>query len=716
MASAPPMGTAPLAASGPSRTEAAVRASVAFTGPDAEGIGRIVIDRADDRVNAIDVRMVSDLAAAVAQARAASPKAVVVTSAKPDQFVGGADLTMLRGANAEGIAEASRALQRVFDDLAALPCPVVAAIGGSALGGGYEVALACDWRIAAESPAVRIGLLEVQLGLLPAAGGTQRLPRLVGLPRALDLILGARRLTARRALRAGLVDETVHPAKLDRAAADRGLRSGKRRLRGGATALERAVTWLPPLRAFVLSRARARVQKETKGRYPAPLRALDAIATGLGRGPAAGYAAEAASFAELATGETARSLVALLLLTLRQRGAAADLGAPRPVRLLGVVGAGFMGAGIAQAGAAAGMRVRVRDVDAAAVARGLSAARKLTEDGARKGVFDRREAVRITGRLSGAPDLSGFGQADLAIEAVFEELATKRRVIAELEGVMRDDAVIASNTSALPIGEIAADARVPERIVGMHFFSPVHRMPLIEVVRPRHADDRAVATAVAAALALGKTPIVVRDGPGFYTTRVISALSGEALLVLQEGARIEDVDAALVRFGWPIGPFALADEVGLAVAAHAGETVARARGIERPRIVGLLISEGLKGKRGGAGFYRYDGKRRVANPRVYELLGTTPRASTEDVAERCTLAFVNEAARCLDEGVLRSPAEGDLGAVLGLGFPPFLGGPFRWADAQGQTLRDTLARLEAAHGARFAMAESLRDGRRFFTA
>lgn len=690
-------------------------ASVTFTGPDAEGIGRIVIDRPDDKVNAIDLRMVTDFAAAIAQARAAAPRAVIVMSAKRDQFVGGADLTVLR-ADPKEIADASRALQRVFDDLAALPCPVVAAIGGSALGGGYEVALACDWRIATEAPALRIGLPEVQLGLLPAAGGTQRLPRLVGLPRALDLILGARRLTARRALRAGLVDETVHPAKLDRAAADRGLRSGKRRLRGGATALERAVTWLPPLRAFALSRARSRVLKETKGRYAAPLRALDAIAAGLGRGTAAGYAAEATSFAELATGETARSLVALLLLTLRQRGAAAQLGVPRAVRLLGVVGAGFMGSGIAQAGAAAGMRVRLRDVDAASVARGLSAARKLTEDGARKRVFERREAARIIGRLSGAPDLSGFGRADLVIEAVFEELELKRRVIAEIEGVVPDDAVIASNTSALPIGAIAARARLPERIVGMHFFSPVHRMPLVEVIRTARSDDRAVATTVATAHALGKTPIVVRDGPGFYTTRVISALSGEALLMLQEGARIEDVDAALTRFGWPIGPLALADEVGLEVAAHAGETVARARGIESPRIVGLLIAEGLKGKRAGGGFYRYEGKRRIGNARVYELLGTTPGAPAEDVAERCTLAFVNEAARCLDEGILRSPGEGDLGAVLGLGFPPFLGGPFRWADTRGPALRDALRGLEEKHGSRFAAAESLRDGRRFHSA
>jgi 3-hydroxyacyl-CoA dehydrogenase/enoyl-CoA hydratase/3-hydroxybutyryl-CoA epimerase len=248
----------------------------------------------------------------------------------------------------------------------------------------------------------------------------------------------------------------------------------------------------------------------------------------------------------------------------------------------------------------------------------------------------------------------------------------------------------------------------------MHFFSPVHRMPLVEVVRPAAASDAAVADAVGAAQRLGKTPIVVRDGPGFYTTRVMSAMHGEALALLKQGALIDDIDAAMVAFGWPIGPFALLDEVGLDVAAHAGETVARARGIAAPDIISKLVTEGLKGKRGGAGFYLYQGKRRVPNRRVYELLATWPGPVHVDIAERLTLAFVNEAARCLDERILRDPAEGDLGAVLGLGFPPFLGGPFRWADARGRSLRLELEALEPRHGPSFAMAESLREERRFF--
>jgi 3-hydroxyacyl-CoA dehydrogenase/enoyl-CoA hydratase/3-hydroxybutyryl-CoA epimerase len=690
--------------------------SVTFVPPDASGIARIVIDRPDDPVNAIDVRLLEDLAAAITAARDARPRGLVVASAKDGQFVAGADLSLLRGASRADVERASRAMQQVLDELAALPFTTVAAINGPALGGGLEIALACDRRIAADAPTVRVGLTETRLGLIPAAGGTQRLPRLIGLPRALDMILTARQLAPRRALRAGIVDEVVHPAVLPRAAADHALRDQKRKPVGGASAVERAATWLPPARAFALSRARSRVLAETKGRYPAPLLAIDAVATGLARGFPAGLDAEARGFGELATGETGRNLTALVMLTLRQRKAALEgLGRPRPIRNVGVIGLGFMGSGIAQAAAAAGLPVRARDRDATAVAKGLSTIRQLTTDAAKKGVFDRRAATGIVGRISGGPDLAGFRHADLVVEAVFEEIATKRRVVEELEEVLRPDAVIASNTSALPIAEIARGARAPERVVGMHFFSPVHKMPLVEIVRPAGADPDAVATAVSAANALGKTPIVVSDGPGFYTTRVLSTMIGEAFAMLAEGDAIEAIDHAMTEFGWPVGPLQLVDEIGLEVAAHAGKTVAKARGISAPTIVDALVAEGFKGKHKGGGFYRYEGRRRTGNPRVRELLGAPTHPAGGDVAERLTLTFVNEAARCLDEGVLRSPAEGDLGAVLGLGFPPFLGGPFRYADAQRQPIVTALERLAAALGDRLAPAESLRSRRPYFS-
>ncbi|MEK6207885.1 MAG: 3-hydroxyacyl-CoA dehydrogenase NAD-binding domain-containing protein [Chloroflexota bacterium] len=691
------------------------RPSVTFVPADASGVARIVMDRPDDPVNAIDVRFMEDLAAAIAAARNARPRGLVVTSGKQGQFVAGADLSLLRGTSQSDIERASRAMQRVLDDLAALPFVTVAAINGPALGGGLEIALACDTRIAADAPNVRVGLTETRLGLIPAAGGTQRLPRLIGLPRALDMILTARQLAPKRALRAGVIDEVVHPAVLLRAATDHAMRDKKRKPKGGATVVERAATHLAPARAFALRQARSRTLAETKGRYPAPLAAIDAVAIGLAKGIAAGLDAEARSFGELAIGETGRSLTSLVMLTLRQRKAALEgLGKPRAIANVGVVGLGFMGSGIAQAAAASGLRVRARDRDAAAVAKGLSAIRTLTTEAAKKGVFERREAMRIVGRVTGGPDLAGFRTADLVIEAVFEEIGTKRRVIAELEDVLRPDAVIASNTSALPIADIAREARSPERIVGMHFFSPVHKMPLIEIVRPAAADPDAVATAVAAANALGKTPIVVSDGPGFYTTRVLSTMIGEAFTMLAEGEAIDAIDRAMTAFGWPVGPLQLVDEVGLEVAGHAGETVAKARGISAPTIVNTLVAEGFKGKHKGGGFYLYERGRRKPNPRVRDLLGPPTHPSGGDIAERLTFTFVNEAVRCLDENVLRSPAEGDLGAVLGLGFPPFLGGPFRYADAQRQRIVTALERLAASRGDHLAPTESLRSRRPYF--
>ncbi len=682
-------------------------------------IARIVVDRPTDHVNAIDPPLIAALGRAIAEARDAKPRGLIIVSAKADQFVAGADLSMLMGwASAAEISQASREIQRIFNDLAALPFPTVAAINGSALGGGYELALACDWRIAADAPSVRVGLPEVSLGLLPAAGGTQRLPRLIGLPRALDQILNARRSNARRALRAGLVDEVVHPAALERAAIDRAMRGEKRTVQGGTSVVDRVATWFSPARSFALRQARSRTVAETKGHYPAPLKALEAITVGLVSGMEAGLDAEARLFGELATSQVSRNLIALFLLGLAQRRAAFE-GLPRgePPNDIAIVGAGLMGSGIAQAAAIGGATVRMRDVDTKAVARGLDAVRRLTTDAAKKRVIERREGARVVSRVTGTTDYSGFRRADLIIEAVFEDIAVKRNVVKELEDIVREDTVIATNTSALPIADIARNATHPERIVGMHFFSPVHRMPLVEVVRPERADPKALAVVVAEAQKMGKTAIVVRDTPGFYTTRVLGFMLAEAMLLLEEGARIEDVDRAMVAFGWPIGPLALTDEVGLVVARHVGETVAAARGVTNaPSAVQRLTDAGMQGKRGGRGFYRYDGKRRTPNADVYALIGKTPGTEwhAEQAARRLTLLFVNEAARCLDEGVLRSPAEGDLGAVMGVGFPPFLGGPFRWADSEGVVLREDLKRLAERHGDRYAPAASLADGRRFY--
>jgi 3-hydroxyacyl-CoA dehydrogenase / enoyl-CoA hydratase / 3-hydroxybutyryl-CoA epimerase len=718
--------------------------AVRFEGPGGDGVGRIVIDRPDDAVNAVDARLVDDLGAAVRAARACDGLlGVVVASGKPGQFVAGADLKMITSAtDARQIETASRRFQAVLDELAWLPCTTVAAITGPALGAGLELALACDYRVALDAASVSLGQPEVNLGLVPAGGGTQRLPRLVGLRRGLELILSGRRLNPTRARRAGLVDEVVHPSVLDRAARawaleakrplDRPVKLGLS-LQAAADVAEQT----PAGRQLMYRQARASIMARTHGHYPAPLRALEAVERGFERGMAVGLEAESAAFRDLAVTPATRNLIWLFMATQRQKRLALPVGPAREVDRMAVVGAGFMGAAIAEVGAAAGLPVRVRDVKPEAVARGLASIRRLVAEGVARRRFQPREGRDILQRVSGTTDYSGFGTADLVIEAVFEDLEVKRGIVRDLEAVVSAETVIASNTSALPIAQIASGSRHPERVVGMHFFSPAQRMPLLEVVRPVAAADWAVASAVALGIRMGKTVIVVGDSAGFYTSRVLGVMMNEATLLLGEGARVEDVDRALTEFGFPVGPFVLYDEVGLEVAQHVGDGLERAFGGRFPpsSVVRQLVAAGQTGRRVGTGFYLWPSpdpipamlrrlvKRggRVPNPAVYAGADAPARRDFErqTIQDRLVLLFVAEAIRCLDEGVLQSPTDGDLGAVLGLGFPAFRGGPFHYADALGlAALADRLRALAARHGVRYepaaGLVERAREARPFF--
>jgi 3-hydroxyacyl-CoA dehydrogenase / enoyl-CoA hydratase / 3-hydroxybutyryl-CoA epimerase len=714
------------------------RPSAWFEAPGEDGIGRIVIDRPDDAVNAVDAQLVEDLGGAIRAARAhAGLRGVIVASGKANQFVAGADLKMVTTArDSHQIQSASRRFQAVLDELAWLPCTTVAAINGAALGGGLELALACDYRVALVAPSVSLGQPEVNLGLVPAGGGTQRLPRLVGLRRALDLILSGRRLNAIRARRAGLLDEVVHPAVLDQAARAWAQKPKRRldrpvKLALSVQAAADVAELVPAGRQLIYRQARNAVMARTHGHYPAPLRALEAVEAGFEHGLAAGLEAEAQAFGELAATDTARNLIWLFLATQKQKRLTTRT--QRGVDRMAVVGAGFMGAAIAEVGAAAGLTVRLRDVAPDGVARGLASIRKMVDDGIARRRFPPREGNQILQRVSGTLDYSGFANADLVIEAVFEDLEIKRNVVRELEAVLPQTAVIASNTSALPIHAIAKASIHPDRVVGMHFFSPAERMPLLEVIRPVGAANWAVESAVAVGVQMGKTVIVVGDSPGFYTSRVLGVMMNEAALLLGEGARIEEVDRAMTAFGFPVGPFVLFDEVGLEVARHAGETVTRAFGDRIPQatVVVHLVEAGQTGRKVGAGFYLWSTptrvaellKRpsRVANPEVYRMSGSPPQRDfgAEAIQDRLVLLFVNEAIRCLEEGVIESPTDGDLGAVLGLGFPPFRGGPFHHADALGlEALAARLKKLAAQLGTRYEpaglLAERARAGAKFF--
>lgn len=381
------------------------------------------------------------------------------------------------------------------------------------------------------------------------------------------------------------------------------------------------------------------------------------------------------------------------------RAAALAAGAA-PVAVVGVVGAGLMGAGIAQGLAQCGLTVLLKDRDAAATARGLAACAARFQDLAERGRLSPAEATAALARIQPVGTYAALGQADLVVEAVFEDLATKRLVLDEIEAVAGERLVFASNTSALPIAAIAQGCRRPERVVGMHFFSPVHRMPLLEVVRPAAAAAEPLATAVAVGRRMGKTVIVVEDGPGFFTTRAVAALSNEAVWLLTEGEPIERIDAAMIAWGWPLGPLALLDEVGLDVAAHAGETTA-ALGprMAPPPALARLVAQGHTGRKAGRGFYHHaPGQPRHPNEEVYRLLETplSPVLTDEEIADRCWLRMLDEAARCLDEGLIAGPADVDLAVILGLGFPPTRTGLLREADRRG--LPWTVDRLHALAG------------------
>jgi 3-hydroxyacyl-CoA dehydrogenase/enoyl-CoA hydratase/3-hydroxybutyryl-CoA epimerase len=611
-----------------------------------------------------------------------------------------------------------------------LRVPVVAAIHGACLGGGLEVALACRYRIATDHPKTVFALPEVQLGVIPGMGGTQRLPKRVGLQAALDMILAGRNVRAKRALQMGLVDEMVHPAILHDIALDRAHALAAKKLtpdRGGSKgALSLVLEHNPIGRSVVFKKARESVMEKTHGHFPAPLAALEAVQAGYSRGFKEGLREEARLFGEMAVTDVSRQLVFLFFASnALKKDAGVDEPAPPPreIHKLAVLGAGFMGAGIASIAVQQGTLVRMKDTDPPRIGKGLAAIRGVLQERLTRKQITRVQLDDFMSLVGGTTDYSGFASADLVIEAVFEDLGLKHQVLAEVEPQIDPDTVYASNTSTIPITRIAEGARHPERVLGMHFFSPVHRMPLLEVIVTPATSAEAVVSAVAYGKRLGKTVIVVNDGPGFYTTRTLSAYMNEAGRLLEEGASVESIDKALVEFGFPVGPITLLDEVGIDVGGKVGAVLAEAFG---PRMapsdaMRRVVTAGRTGRKGGKGFYRYDedGDKGSVDDSIYEIIGGERREiPADEIINRCVLAMVNEAVLCFQDGILRSPRDGDIGAVFGIGFPPFRGGPFRYVDSVGaDRIVQRLEELNARFEPRFTPADLLVDmgrGRRTF--
>ncbi len=704
---------------------------------DDAGVATALLDRTGEPLNTLGPEILLDVERVVDLVETDDTiTALVIGSAKRDNFIAGADIRWLSELDdpataLELLGKAHQVLQRIEDLHRDQGKPVVAAIHGPCLGGGLEVAMACGMRIATDDERkTQLGQPEVKLGIMPGAGGTQRLPRLVGIAASLDLMLTGRSLRPKRALKMGLVDEICPQTSLLEVAQARAAAAVGQGSQSGGGAVARLKTWLSPQhlqelaleenpigRKVLFNKATEQMMKETRGNYPAPKSILRAVRVGIDDGIEAGYATELEEFSKLVVSSEAAALMRIFFDSnelKRDTGVDGET-KPRAVNKVGVIGGGLMGGGIAAVNTTnAGVRSRIKEVDDAGVQRGLSYVGNYVDGRVKRKRIAARDGARLMQLVTGSTTYAGFGDVDLVIEAVFEDLSLKHSVLQDVEGVIGAEAIFASNTSSIPISDIATVSARPENVIGMHYFSPVEKMPLLEVIVTETTADWVTATCVAFGKKQGKTVIVVNDGPGFYTTRILGPYMNEIGHLLEEGVRIEAIDRAMTNWGFPVGPVTLMDEVGIDVGAKITKIMQEAFGdrMTPPAAFARLNEDDRKGRKNGRGFYTYEnGKKSGVDRSVYEAMGVQPAIKLADrtIQDRLALLLVNEAVRCLEEGILRSARDGDIGAVFGLGFPPFRGGPFTYVDTVG--VDDVVTRLDnlaKVHGDRYAAADLLR--------
>ena len=690
-----------------------------------DSIARITFDLPGQKVNKLSRAVMERLGEVLDELEGRTDiRGAVLDSAKNGVFNAGADVSEIGSVtDSDAAAEAVRAGRALMDRIEALPFPVVAAIGGVCLGGGTEIALACDGRVGSDHPRFQLGLPEVNLGILPVWGGATRLPRLIGLPKALDFILRGRSVDAKRAERLGILDMAVSHGELEKRSLEllHALIEGERPRRRKLPFSERLLSQNPLGRALLFSQAKKRVLAQTKGHYPAPLAILDVLRRG--------HASKQRSFElevehakTLLPGAVSKNLVHLFFLNENAKkdpGVTDDSIEPRHVANAALLGAGTMGGGIARIAASRDIPIRVKDISPEALGAGLSAARSIFERRVERRWMTRWELERKMALITTTLDFSGFKNVDVVIEAIVEDIEIKKNVFRELEPVVSESCLIASNTSTLSVSEMQSVLERPERMAGFHFFNPVDRMPLIEVIRGEKTDDRTTASLMALAKKLGKTPVVVEDGPGFLVNRILGPYLNEAGHLFEECGDIAAIDRAFVDFGMPMGPLRLLDEVGLDVADKAGKVLSVAFGDRAApsKVVAKLVAEGRLGKKTGRGLYRYDGKKESPDETVLAIVGVDrrPAAAAEDCVERGLGLMIAEAARCLDEGIVRSPGELDLAMVMGTGFPPFRGGLLRYADRYGVArIVEDLTKWSDRLGSRFEPPPTLRDRKAFY--
>jgi 3-hydroxyacyl-CoA dehydrogenase/enoyl-CoA hydratase/3-hydroxybutyryl-CoA epimerase len=671
---------------------------------DADGVAVLRLGSADEHVVTLTRERILSLDQALSELQQRTAlRGLIVTGPGPGMFCAGADINLIEriATPAEG-AEAARTGRKAFARLQQLPVPVIAAIEGPCVGGALELVLFADVRVASDHQATQIGLPEVKLGIVPGFGGSQNLPRLIGLPAALDLILQGKLLKPSQARRSGVIDRVVPQARLMAAAREeleklwaKKRKAPERKLRGAAFWLSRT-----PLRYLVQAKVRRTLQKGQGRFYPAPSEALALCVRAFAGDREAGFAAEAEALGRTICTPASKGLVHLFFLTERSKKLGRPTTAVPDLQRAMVVGGGVMGAGIAGLLAQKGVKVRLCDVDPNALVKAKQRLQQELSSRVQRRRMEPHEATAVQDRLAASTEWGSLQQTDLWLEAVVEDLAVKHKLMAEaVKRGLRPDAVIATNTSSLSIERMAAELPSPERVVGIHFFNPPDKMPLIEVVRGPRTGDRALGAACRLAVRLGKYPIVVKDSPGFLVNRCLAPYVNEAARLLFEGCEPEAVDQVMLDFGMPMGPVRLCDEIGYDVAAKVSEVLAAAFGdrMQPQPLFAAMVAARALGKKSGGGIYGPDGKGRGPGRKVLEELQSRRRSPTRtpppvEVMQRLLYPMINESYRCLDEAVVRSPEDLDLGLVMGIGFPPFTGGLTRFAVAEG--LKNVVAALD----------------------
>lgn len=681
------------------------------------GIAFVTFDLPGAKLNTLGFKTMTELNEILEKVKAdAGVKGLVITSGKSDSFIAGADVSEIQAIQKRSISEAYDASQlgkEIFSKIAKLPFNTVAAINGICLGGGTELALACKYRLATEN--AKIGVPEIKLGFIPGWGGTIRLPRKVGLLNALEFILSGNPYDAKKAWRKGLVSEVVPKESLKERAVAVASGGGARERGADLKQMMMSLAFEKNAigRKFARDQAYSLMMKQTKGKYPAAKEALKLVFKSVDLSEEEAFKQESQVFARLAMSEVSRNLVGIYFAQQQSKKLPAEIASEQSVKILGVLGAGVMGAGIAQAAAKAGFKVVLKDVNDEFLNRGKETVNRLFNSLVEKRKMTRDEADSIVNSMVFTTQYEPLADCDLVVEAVLEDLEVKKRVLQELEAVNKGEFIFGSNTSSLSIEKMAGAARNPANVVGIHFFNPVHKMPLVEVVKATVTSTETTARALSFAMKLDKTTVITADSPGFVVNRILAPYLREAAILMEEGYSPEDIDKAMKAFGMPMGPLSLLDEVGLDIAAKVVHVMRDALGerFSEPAMMKKIQDLKLVGKKAGSGIYMYENDKPAGlNPLLAAILPAQKKTEKAYIQDRLVLLMANEAVRCLEEQVVDSAAQLDLALIFGIGFPPFEGGILRYIDATGvQVIRDKLEMLARVHGERYRPCQLLSE-------